>query len=85
MAGTLGFGPLAVKRYSKAEPPPPEACTTWEKIPTVAAAQINEPFEVETILGVMKMAAGSYVVIHTDGALEPWAESAFEAHYRRST
>lgn len=75
---------MPVKRYAETDPPATEAFQPYERIPTISAARIAEPFELVTIHGVVQGQAGDYIVAEP-GGLVYFPASEFEARYRRST
>jgi len=54
---------------------------TKKPIP-ISAAQINEPFEVQTIEGTMQGAAGDYLLIGVRGEMYPVKKEIFEETYQ---
>lgn len=55
----------------------------YRKTATALACRMDEPFEVETIEGVMSGKAGDYLAIGTAGEMYPIDAAVFEGSYER--
>ena len=67
--------------FKKGDPPPLKFQTARKKPLPFKCVQINEPFEVETMEGLMKGNAGDWLMIGVKGEMYPIDNEIFRATY----
>ena len=70
-----------MKRFRKGTVPDLEYKKALKKPIPVRCIQINEPFEVETLEGVMKGRPGDWLMVDIHGEMYPISKEIFEKTY----
>ena len=70
-----------MQKFKKGEPPDVDWLHAVKKPIPIRCIQIPEPFEVETLEGVMKGQSGDWLVVGIHGEMYPIAKDIFEKTY----
>ncbi|MCC7298268.1 MAG: hypothetical protein IT244_08045 [Bacteroidia bacterium] len=70
-----------MKRFKKGHPPALSYITAIKKPIPMQCCQIHEPFEIETLEGVMKAEAGDWLIVGSKGEMWAIKKDIFEATY----
>jgi hypothetical protein len=70
-----------MKKFKKGEVPDLEFQKAKKKPIAIRCTQINEPFEVETLEGLMKGQPGDWLVVGVNGEMYPIANDIFKKTY----
>lgn len=70
-----------MKKFKKGDIPDLSFKKAKKKPIAIQVVQINEPFEVETLEGLMKGKAGDWLVVGVNGEMYPIADDIFKKTY----
>jgi hypothetical protein len=81
LPGSEGSGNNAVKHFSKDSVPDLAFKMATKKPIAIRCYQMDQPFEVETMEGVLRGRAGDYLMVGVNNELYPCAKEVFDKTY----